>query len=63
MGGGGVAQKIRPMCAHAHLEHEERSPLRAGSRALWVFDAISCYLSLSFKHSDTKWGNNIVDQI
>ena len=21
-----------------------------------VFDALSCYLSLIFKHSDTKWG-------
>ena len=45
--------------------------LRLGSRAsframeaLRVLDALSCYLSLIFKHSDTKWDTkNIVDQI
>ena len=49
------------MCMHAHPKREARSPLRPGSRAhlraleaLGVFDALSCYLSLIFKHSDTK---------
>ena len=56
------AQKI--MCAHAHHKREAQSPLRPGSRACkralealgFFFCALSCYLSLSFKHSDTKWG-------
>ena len=58
--GGGGAQKI--MYMHAHLECEAQSPLQPGSRALkWALealgglDALSCYLSLIFKHSDTKW--------
>ena len=58
------------MHVHTHYERETRGPLRPGSRAhlraleaLWVFYALSCYLSLSLKHSDTKWDiNNIVDQ-
>ena len=51
MGGGGA--KI--MCGHAHHEREARRPLRPGSRApLGFFDALSCYLSLIFKHSDAK---------
>ena len=57
LGGGG--QKI--MCAHAHHERLARCPLRPGSRArlgpleaLRVFCALSCYISLIFKHSDTK---------
>ena len=56
----GEEQQI--MCAHAHHERKARSPLRPGSRtrlraleALGTFDALSCYLSLIFKHSDTKW--------
>ena len=65
---GGGAQKI--MWAHAHHKLEARSPLTPGSRAhkwaleaLGVFDALSCYLSLIFKHSDTKWDKkNTVDQ-
>ena len=59
--GGGGAWKI--MCAHAHHGHKARRPLWPGSRvrlrdleALGVFFyALSCYLSLIFKHSDTKW--------
>ena len=50
------------MCTHAHHKREAQSPLRLGSRvhlraleALWIFDALSCYLSLIFKYSDTKW--------
>ena len=50
------------MCAHAHHEREARGPLRPGSsarlralEALRVFYALLCYLSLIFKHSDTKW--------
>ena len=40
-----------------------RDRLRA-LEALGVFDALSCYLSLIFKHSDTTWDlKNIVDQI
>ena len=68
-GGGRKAQNI--MYTHAHHEREARSPLRLGSRtrvraleALGVFDALSCYLSLIFKHSDTKWDKkSTVDQI
>ena len=39
-------------------------PLRA-LEALGIFDARSCYLSLIFKHSYTKWGGggNSVNQI
>ena len=37
-----------------HDERETRNPFRQGSRAR-VFYALSCYLSLIFKHSDTKW--------
>ena len=55
------------MCEQAHHEREAQSPLRPGSRALEAlggFDALSCYPSLIFKHSDTKWEKkNIVDQI
>ena len=51
-GGGGGAQKN--MCEHAHHERQPRSPLRA-LEALGYFDALSCYPSLSFKYSDTKW--------
>ena len=66
MGGG---QKI--MCTHTYQECEARSPVGLGCRArlraleaLGVFYALSCYLSLIFKHSDTKWDkNNIVNQI
>ena len=51
------------MCANAHYRSGvTRSPLRQRSRAhlraleaLGVFDALSCYLSLISKHSDTKW--------
>ena len=44
------------MYAHAHHEREAQSPLRPGSRAhLKTLDALSCYLSLIFKLSDTKW--------
>ena len=50
-GGGGRAYKI--MCAHAYHEREARSPLRP--EALGVFDGLSSYLSLIFKHSETKW--------
>ena len=39
-GGGGVRKRLY---------------VRPHIRALWVFDALSCYLSLIFKHSDTKW--------
>ena len=53
---GGWGQKI--MCVHrdAYHEHENRSPLRPGStlETLGDFDALSCYLSLIFKYSDTK---------
>ena len=45
------------MCAHAHHERKVGSPLRPSSRALEAlrdFDALSCYLSLNFKRSDTK---------
>ena len=36
------------------------APLRA-LEALRVFDALSCYTNLIFKHSDTKWGENAVN--
>ena len=47
IGGGGGGYK-----------REARSPFNTMARfqALGVFDDLSCYLSLSFKHSDTKWG-------
>ena len=71
LGGGGGAQTI--MCAHALHKREAWSPLRPGSRARLRalgapggFDALSCYLSLIFKQSDTKWDKknpHIVDQI
>ena len=57
-GGGGVAQK-------SVNERETWSPFRQGSMQgpltkgsgspIGLFNALSCYLSLSFKHSDTKW--------
>ena len=57
---GEGAQKI--MSGHAHHEREARSSLRPGSRArlralepLGGFDALLCYMSQIFKHSDTKW--------
>ena len=53
--GGGV-QKI--MIAHTHHKLKIRSHLLlqpARGPAFWVFDALMCYLSLIFKHSDTKW--------
>ena len=58
IGGGGGELKI--MYAHAHYEREVRSPLVPGSararlRALGDCDALSCYLSPIFTHSDTKW--------
>ena len=59
MGEGGGGGEI--MRAHAHHEARSPNPLRQGSRArlraleaLNGFDALLCYLSLIFKHSDTK---------
>ena len=53
------AKKI--LCTHAHHKRKAQSPLRQGSRALKRalealrgFYALSCYLSIIFKHSDTK---------
>ena len=49
----------------AHPEREARSPSRQRSVALkrLVFDALSCYLCLVLKHSDTKLNlKNIGDQ-
>ena len=46
------------LCGHTHHELEARVPYGRGKRALEalrVYDALSCYLSLIFKHSDTKW--------
>ena len=60
MGGGG-AQKT--MCAHPRINHKRKaqSLLRQGSMALlsseWFWCSLLCYLSLIFKHSDTKWDN------
>ena len=51
-GGGGAKDYV-----HAHSSRA-RSPksLTAGvQEAFRVFDALSCYLSLILKHSDTKW--------
>ena len=56
-GGGGGAQMI--MCAPTLRAWSPKSLM-----ALRVFDALLCYLSHIFKHSDTKWDFiNIVDQI
>ena len=56
----GRAQKI--MCTHADHRRKARSPFTDGLQAALkgpgssrVFYALSCYLSLIFKHSDTKW--------
>ena len=56
------------MSGQVHHEREAQSPSRPGSRALEARggggggDALLCYLSLIFKHSDTKWDTkNIVD--
>ena len=49
--GGGGGQKI--MSANAYLEREARS--QPGSRKLSGGYALSCYLSLIFKHSHTRW--------
>ena len=54
LGGGGGGWRMI-MCAHAHHEREPRSPFYCRGPALGFFDALSCYLSLLFKHSDTKW--------
>ena len=61
-GGGGGAQNI--MCIFYYifyyilLHHERESRSTAGGpgplEALRVFDALSCYLSLILKHSDTN---------
>ena len=45
-GGGGAKDYVRA-CMQ---DREARSPLMRG-----VFDALSCYRSLIFQHSDTKW--------
>ena len=64
--GGGGGQKI--MCANAQYESETQSPFRQWFRArrralgaLGVFilslslSRAICYLSFTFKHSDTNW--------
>ena len=56
--GGGA----KNMYAHVHHERETRPGSRA-LEALGVFYALSCYLSIIFKHSGTNWDKNIVDQI
>ena len=53
----------RLLCAHcAQYEREAPTSLTAGVQgplkghgSSEVLDALSCYLSLIFKHSDTKW--------
>ena len=50
--GEGGGQKY--MCALAHHKGEACSPIPYGLEALGVFDVLSIYLSLIFKHSDTK---------
>ena len=44
------------MCAHAH-------GLLKGPGSSRVFDALSCYLNLILKHSDTKrgWGSVVIE--
>ena len=57
------AQKI--IWAHTHhlWPAGVKGPLKV-LEVLGVYDALSRYLSLIFKHSDTKWDtNHIVDQI
>ena len=59
-GGGGEHKRL---CAHTHITSRKHEvPYGRGpGLTLWpgssrgVFDALSCYLSLIFKHSDTKW--------
>ena len=57
----GLVQTV--MCAHTHHERKAHSPniqpkvqgQRNGYGSSRVLDAVSCYLSLIFEHSDTKW--------
>ena len=57
MGGGGVAwwQMIYG-CADAHVNYSAKFFIIIGPTA----GALSCYLSLIFKHSDTKWATQKV---
>ena len=44
---------------------KSKVPYSRGPGSSRVIDALSCYLSLTFKHSDTKWDKKtpIADQI
>ena len=62
-GGSRIFQKKK--CAKYYVQ--ARSPLQPGSGSSRVLDVLSCFLSLSFKHSDTKLPKldkkkNIADQ-
>ena len=51
--GGAKDVSVQPYTRH---EREARSPLQSGGGGGGGgVDALSCYLSLIFKHSDTKW--------
>ena len=52
-GGGGGAPKVMWAHAYASWAKSAKSLRRPGSRVL-ALDALSCYLSLIFKHYDTK---------
>ena len=58
-GGGGGAQMIIISMRARTSQARKPKPLTAGVQgplqALGVIDALSWYLSVIFKHSDTKW--------
>ena len=55
-GGGGAKDYVRARTSRARSPKSLTSGVQLWALdALGVFDALSRYLSLTFKHSDTKW--------
>ena len=56
MGGGGGRKRL---CVRTHITSANAAKpefnFGRALEALEIFDALSCYLSLIFKHFDTKW--------
>ena len=68
---GGGGRKCLCVCVRTYMTSAKRGvPYKTGVQCILkgpgssrVLDALSCYLSLIIKHSDTKWDKkNIVDQ-